>query len=122
MSDTQADQLPPLESRSATKYQPAPAAAATRSGCRKTRSAQSAAATVRTSSRSRPQWNPWSGLSWESQPNQSSSAPTKTAKRGTETNAKRPASSGRSASLKANAQATAQISTSADQPTNAAAA
>src|SRR5436309_10684896 len=119
--ETQADQLPPLERTSATKYQPTPAAARTSNGWRNLRSAHSAATSVTSSRRSRPQWKPPSGEKAPpgSQPNQPSSAPTKTAKSTTETKAKSPASNGRAATLNAKAQSAAAPNTIADQPANA---
>jgi hypothetical protein len=90
---TIADQSPPPESKSVTKYQEALATTKTSSGKRKACSATAAATTVRSSSTSSQKWKPLKlgSASSGSQPNQSNTAPTKTTNAATELRAKRPA-------------------------------
>src|SRR5207248_2968315 len=119
---TIADQLPPPEIASVTRYHAVTTAGSASSGWRKIRSAESDASSTRSTRSRRPQWKPrkTDELLFGSQPHHDSSAPTTTAKATTERNAKTPAAIHRPARRKLQAIAASTASTSTDQPKKAA--
>ena len=94
-SVTHALQFPPLETTSVKKYQPSPASTSMKSGNLKMTRSMSAAARTRSWSNSRPRWNPPSGLSCGSHPNQEKKAPTITANKPRPTKPNNPATTRR---------------------------